>query len=207
MKRALKIFLPFLLIAAVFVLYNADVQSKPMYRDADGHWAEMKIEKWSDYGVITGSYDRFRPDEGVTRAELCTIIARVVELGEPAENVYSDVEEGQWYVENVLRCIAAGVLETEDGLAQPNKSLNRQEGLDMLLRALGVGQEHGMEFLTEHYWHDSDVRDFGYEEEFTLEGTLEELQNGTMDPEAQLTRAELVFMLDVCQAAGYLNIE
>lgn len=207
MKRVFKILLPFIIITAVFVLYNLDLQSRPMYSDTEGHWAEMKIEKWSDYGVITGSYDRFRPDEGVTRAELCTIISRVVELGQPAENVFSDVEDGQWYTENLLRCIAAGVLEPVDGLVEPHESLTRQEGLDMLARALGMDEGRGMDMLSRHYWQDSDVRSFGYSEEGFSAETLEQLRDGCLEPDAPLSRAELVFMLDACQAEGYIEMQ
>ena len=39
MKRVLKIILPFVLIAAVFVLYNSGLLSENSYSDTQGHWA------------------------------------------------------------------------------------------------------------------------------------------------------------------------
>ena len=102
MKRALKVILPFVLIAAAFVVYHSSLRTPELYGDTRGHWAEAKIEKWSGYGVITGSEGAFRPADGVTRAEMCTIISRVAELPDAAEDIYSDVE-GEWYADVMLR--------------------------------------------------------------------------------------------------------
>lgn len=207
MKRVLKVILPFAVIAAVFVLYNSGLLSENSYSDTQGHWAGEIIRKWSDRGVITGNDGLFRPSDGVTRAEMCTIISRVASLPEPAEDEYSDVEEGQWFAPVMLRCVAAGVLEPENGLLQPDKKLSRQEALDMLLRALDVDEEHGMEFLCGHYRSDASSNNFGYDDSFEVDDTLKDIKANTLDPEGLLSRAELVLMLDACQAKGYLNME
>lgn len=206
MKRYLKIILPFVLIAAVFVLYNTLAWTGGSYYDTEGYWAEAIIEKWSGRGVITGSYGAFRPSDGVTRAEMCTIISRVTELPEPSEDAYSDLEADQWFADVMLRCVSAGVLAPEGDTLQPDKQLSRQEALDMLLRALGVEQAHGMEFLTRHY-HLGGANNFGYDEDVRMEDDLYELRYGSLDPDAPLSRAELVLMLDACQAEGYLEAE
>ena len=207
MKRVLKVILPFVLIAAVFVLYNSGLLSENSYSDTQGHWAEEIIKKWSGRGVITGNDGLFRPLDGVTRAEMCTIISRVATLPEPAEDEYSDLEEDQWFAPVMLRCVAAGVLEPENGLLQPDKKLSRQEALDMLLRALGVDRSQGMELLYEHYRSDASSNNFGYDDELVVDDTLRDIKAGSLDPEGALSRAELVLMLDACQAKGYLNME
>jgi len=207
MKRVLKIILPFVLIAAVFVLYNSGLLSENSYSDTQGHWAGGIIKKWSDRGVITGNDGLFRPSDGVTRAEMCTIISRIAPLPEPAADEYSDVEEGQWFAPVMLRCVAAGVLEPENGLLQPDKKLSRQEALDMLLRALGVEEAQGMELLYEHYRADASSNNFGYDDELVVDDTLKDIKAASLDPEGLLSRAELVLMLDACQAKGYLNME
>lgn len=207
MKRALKILLPFVLIAAVFVVYYSGLPSAQSYKDIGGHWAEAKIIEWSGYGVITGSDGLFRPGDGLTRAEMCTIISRVAELGSPAEDEYSDLEEGQWYYDVMLRCVAAGVLQPENGALHPEKQLSRQEGLDMLLRALGAEEERGLELLTGHYIRDGAAHNFGYDEDFEIDDSLRDIKEGSLDPDAALSRAELVLMLDACRAEGYLEIK
>lgn len=206
MKRYLKIILPFVLIAAVFVLYNTLVWTGGSYRDTEGYWAEDFIEKWSGRGVITGSNGSFRPADGVTRAEMCTIISRITELPEPVEDIYSDLEEGQWYAEVMLRCVAAGVLQPDGDLLRPDSQLSRQDAMDMLLKALGAEQSHGMEFLTRHY-HMGGANNFGYDEEAPMGDELYDIKYGSLDPEAPLSRAELVLMLDACEARGYLNTD
>ena len=48
------------------------------FLDTEGHWAENDIEKAADKGVVSGFDDgTFKPDEGVTRAQLCSILNRL----------------------------------------------------------------------------------------------------------------------------------
>lgn len=48
------------------------------FLDIEGHWAENDIEKAADKGVVSGFDDgTFKPDEGVTRAQLCSILNRL----------------------------------------------------------------------------------------------------------------------------------
>ncbi|MGV8153439.1 MAG: N-acetylmuramoyl-L-alanine amidase [Alkaliphilus sp.] len=49
-----------------------------MFRDTLGHWAEKKIEKIANFGLMTGYEDgTFRPNTNVTRAELATVLSRL----------------------------------------------------------------------------------------------------------------------------------
>lgn len=205
MKKILMIALPFLLIVAIFVVYYADIGSDFMYSDTRGHWCEDKIEKWSNYGIISGGDGLFRPDDGITRAEMCVVVTRLTELGGAAENVYTDLEPEQWYTEPILRCIAAGVLVPEGDTVGHAEPVTRQEGFDMLLRALGVSDDIGLDVLCEHYdWEDIYSRSFGYVEEILDDAVIRELVNGQIDPREAMTRAELVYMLDTLEANGYL---
>ena len=77
----------------------------------------------------------------------------------------------------------------------------------MLLRALGVDRSQGMELLYEHYRSDASSNNFGYDDELVVDDTLRDIKAGSLDPEGALSRAELVLMLDACQAKGYLNME
>lgn len=48
------------------------------FRDTEGHWAEESIDKAADKGVVNGvGDDMFKPDEFVTRAQLCAILDRL----------------------------------------------------------------------------------------------------------------------------------
>lgn len=52
-----------------------------MFKDTIGHWAEESIDKAAQKGIVQGFEDgTFRPDEMVTRAQLCVILDRLGEL-------------------------------------------------------------------------------------------------------------------------------
>ena len=51
-------------------------------KDYEGHWAEEYITKVMDDGIMQGYPDgSFKPDQPVTRAELATVLAKIIERG------------------------------------------------------------------------------------------------------------------------------
>lgn len=80
------------------------------FSDISGHWAEAEIRKAATYGWIKGYEDgTFRPDESITRAEVFSLVNRVLGrnltskddlTGEAAS--WSDVSPDAWYYLDVL---------------------------------------------------------------------------------------------------------
>ncbi len=64
-----------------FIIFKQKVKSllkKEPFTDISGHWAENAIKSLYNDGLITGYNDNsFRPDNFVTRAELCAIIQKI----------------------------------------------------------------------------------------------------------------------------------
>ena len=51
-----------------------------MFSDIQNHWAKDYIEKCARLGLVNGYDDgKFRPNEAISRAEVCTIIAKLVD--------------------------------------------------------------------------------------------------------------------------------
>ena len=62
--------------------------------DIQGHWAQNTINKWVDKGDISGYPDgTFRPNNTITRAEVTTIVNRM--LGRAADKDYVDSHKDQ----------------------------------------------------------------------------------------------------------------
>lgn len=56
-------------------------EEEDMFKDTIGHWAQESIDKAAQKGIVQGFEDgTFRPDEMVTRAQLCVILDRLGEL-------------------------------------------------------------------------------------------------------------------------------
>lgn len=110
----------------------------PVYNDVDGHWAEEAILRWSEYGVLEGSEGLFAPDRELTRAQLATIITRLLNL-KPAESAgFRDVAPEAWYADYIDRCAAAGIMQGDQGMARPDDPITREETMVMLGRALNI---------------------------------------------------------------------
>lgn len=91
--------------AKVFGTYTIKETDLTHFNDISGHWAENTINKWANYGIISGYPDgTFKPDSPVTRAELAKILTLAFDL-QPDEYVYNkkDLNENDWYY-NYLLC-------------------------------------------------------------------------------------------------------
>jgi flagellum-specific peptidoglycan hydrolase FlgJ len=66
-------------IVETYRLYEIDMEVQNM-KDYEGHWAEKDIEKVKAAGIMKGYPDgSFKPDQPVTRAELATVLAKIIE--------------------------------------------------------------------------------------------------------------------------------
>ena len=180
MKKKLKLAIPLLLVIAAFLSYYVGRDPAYSYDDIMHHPAADAIEKWSGYGVMTGSNGEFKPDIGLTRGSMCTAICRVVELREEAENIYEDVDGEAWYASPMLRCVAAGILDGSGTLLQPDSIVSRGEAMSMFEAAFGMPEEDSRSVLEAY---------------------------GAADMEAQITRAEVALVLDAAQSAGHISME
>ncbi|MCC8122959.1 MAG: S-layer homology domain-containing protein [Oscillospiraceae bacterium] len=87
-----------------------DGTSTLTFSDIDGHWAQADIEKAARLGYITGYEDgTFRPDAYITRAEVMTLLNRVLERHVDSDDelytgmvTWSDnMEHTKWYYYDV----------------------------------------------------------------------------------------------------------
>lgn len=214
MKKILKIAAPFVLILAAFASYYVSADSRLAFSDIAGHWAAEEIEKWSARGVINGSEGEFRPDEGLSLAEMAVIYTRVIPLGEPAENTFEDLPGGAWYTEAILRCVGAGIIDAAvpdgEGKAEmePERAVTRAEAFMSLVRAFDI-RPAGEEALLGAY---NDAKRLAPEQKPYFEAMLElGLISGGSEvqlyPGDEISRAEVVDMLERLERAGFIEWE
>lgn len=113
----------------------------PTFTDVDGHWAKDAIARWAEAGIIEGDGDgTVQPGRSLKRAELLTILARLLGLKETAPaDTFTDVPADAWYAEAVLKCAKAGIVQGfGNGMAQPESPVDREQAIVMIGRALGV---------------------------------------------------------------------
>ena len=141
MKNLKKVLAMVLAFACTFTMFA----SAKVYEDVQpGTEFSEAITMLSDLGIIQGKTDgKYHPEETITRAEACALIARLL-TGDPnvsnfggAQN-FTDVVKGSWQESAVGYCVANGItVGVGKGKFEPNRAINDQEFLTMLVRALG----------------------------------------------------------------------
>lgn len=107
--------------------------------DITGHWHEKELREMIDKKVI-GGYGNgiYKPDGQVTRGQFAAIIARTLNLEEPAEGiVFTDLHENSGVVKEVIAAAGAGIVTGyEDDTFKPADLISRQHMAVIVERAL-----------------------------------------------------------------------
>ncbi len=134
-KRVLSAFLALCLVLTLAPL-SAFAAS---FDDTQGHWGKASIDRWAGYGVLNGDKGHFNPNGQMTRAQFAQMLANMLGYTEKAPNTFPDVKGDAWFADAILKLKAAGVILGDDnGNANPNKPITRQEAAVMLCRAFHI---------------------------------------------------------------------
>ena len=189
--RISEVFLCLFLIATLVMIPGMQADA---FTDAEGHWAEAAIQRWHTAGVVQGDQTGFHPNAPITRAEMASILDRLMDYQTLGSNTYVDVPSEAWYAEAILRSAAAGVLEGDGMSMRPLDAITRQEALTLLGRALAIPTDTNAISV---YNDASQVADWaaGYVGGLTAAGYLQG-NNGMVNPRANITRAEVVTVVN-----------
>ena len=168
----------------------------------EGNWYDEAMAVWVERGVFQGDQNgNLRPTAPITRAELATVLDRIMDYQLTMENPFPDVAEDAWYAEAVLKACAAGVLQGDGVGARPGSPITRQEAMVMLSRVLNLtGAPQGVDAFQDGSQVAPWARDAvgamaqaGYVQGFA----------GSIRPTHSITRAEVAVMLDNVFAATF----
>lgn len=110
------------------------------YPDAQDHWAESAINRWSLSGIVQGDeLGNMNPNKLLTRGEFAAMLVRLLGLKTKAANAFADLKGTEWYTDDILKVAAAGIM-LGDGKGNCNGSrpISRQETMVMFARAMGL---------------------------------------------------------------------
>lgn len=94
------------------------------------------INAMGTYGLLNGTEPGlFSPKEELTRAQLCVMLARVLNVSATGPSQFSDVPNDAWYAPSVSAMAELGLVDgVGDGLFQPDGTLTHEEFLTILGR-------------------------------------------------------------------------
>ena len=175
------------------------------FSDMSGHWASAAVSKWASLGVIKGDVRGFRPDDPISRAEMAVILDNLMGYQTAASNTFQDLNGNEWYASAILKANAAGVLDGDGrGHANPTQNITREQAAVMLGRAFGVDAGNGSKTSFKDAGAISDWAKnlvFGMEEDKYIGG----MGDGSFSPNSNITRAQVVTMLDNAVAGYYTS--
>lgn len=166
------------------------------FRDTQGHWAHNTILKVAEYGLIVGSNGNFMPDQPIKRGDLAIILDRMLGLKTSSYNYYDDLRNDDYYRDALLRCVAAGYITgVSTNEINPDGYATREQVATIMTRIFKLDSNYSgkTKFVDDNKissWAKSSVSAMS-----TL-GYINGNDKGYMNPQSNITRAELVTMLN-----------
>lgn len=184
--------IPVILISAITV--SSTVHA---FLDTENHWAKNAIDEFGENNIIKGyEDDTFRPDNYMTRAEVVTVINRMLGLKRESLAYIPDIARQDWYYSEIRKAMKSGIIKgDENGYIKPNDNITREEAIVMLARAFkittdSVGAEEYTDANSVSDWAKNEVRAF-YKLEY-----INGYADGEIKPKESITRAEFVTILN-----------
>lgn len=151
----------------------------------------------SNNRYISGYEDgTFGPENASTRAEVVTVLARVFDLPDAqAQVMFTDVDSAHWAYDSIVRTAAAGYIRGfEDGSFGPDENITRADFAIIMGRRLGAEAEDAPQGggYTDTVGHYAER----YIRFLQAEGYLSGYEDGTFRPDAGITRAEMVTVIN-----------
>ena len=116
--------------AAYLSRWFTDVSDSP-YADA--------VNAMGTYGLIRGDgKGHFTSETQLTRAELCTMLARVLGVSWRGDSLFTDVSQAAWYGPSVNAMAWLGLVKGADGIGgrfRPNDTITQEQFLTIMGRA------------------------------------------------------------------------
>ena len=130
-----------LFVAAVMVLTLATPTFAASFADTDGKSCETAVEVLASLGIVEGKAEgAYEPDSTLTRAEMTTIILRLMNLADIAEgrNIFADVPVSHWAYANIAAAYSLGIINgTSETTFAPDAVVTYEQAVKMMVAALG----------------------------------------------------------------------
>lgn len=114
---------------------------------ADSEYAQ-EIDSLAASRIVFGDGGKFHPDATMTRAEVCALLAQVLDLYSTANGCFTDVAKGSWYAPSVNAMAAIGLVSgVGGGKFDPNATMTQEEFITVLGRLVEFVNLDAREFL------------------------------------------------------------
>lgn len=192
----LKIRMVMLFIFVLLLPLNTVKAQNSNFTDLNGHWAESLIRDWIVKGWVNGYEDgTFKPNGGISRGELVSVINKAFGFQQKALLSFTDVKYRDWFSDDIAKAVYAGYVSGyTDNTFHPSQHVTRQELAAMVDHIVNIpSTKHGMIHIT-------DLEDISLWAVRAVESVLDKkimvgYDDESFKPNRVLTRAETVSAL------------
>lgn len=173
------------------------------YTDENSYfWARDAVNRWQTRGIISGYPDgTFRGNNYITRADLIIITNKLNNSVEKnSKRVAFDVSEHDYFFNDVCTAVNKGIVKVDsNGNIRPRDYATREETMAIFAELFNLSYgSNAYEYLTSKF---VDGKDISYDNlklvaGFVDAGFITGYEDGTLRPKNNVTRAEIIAMLD-----------
>lgn len=103
------------------------------FTDVAGSEYAGEINALAASRIVFGNQGKFRPDDTMTRAEVCALLAQALDLYWLADGDFTDVAKESWYAPSVNAMAAIGLVSgVGGGKFDPNATMTQEEFITVL---------------------------------------------------------------------------
>lgn len=168
------------------------------FDDAQGHWAEAAIDRWSDAGVVSGvGNNNFDPEGEMNRAQAASVFSELLQLTDEADiSGFTDIPDNAWYAGHIAKCVDAGIMAgMSDTTMEPETTLSREMFFTMFAQAMGIEREE----TSDVKFNDSAEASswaVGYINALANRGFISGMGDGSVEPLSDINRASVMALLN-----------
>lgn len=121
------------------------------FNDADRSAYAGAINALAAYRIVFGDKGAFRPEDTMTRAEVCALLAQALDVYAQGEGHFTDVAKDSWYAPSVNAMASLGLVSgVGGGRFAPNATMTQEEFITVLGRLVEFLNLDARAYLGEH---------------------------------------------------------
>lgn len=184
------------LASAIISSSGVEAASVGVFRDMPNNWAGPSLKTAVGHNLLQGYNGEIKPYGELTRAEMATIVSRMLGLKKTADlRSYKDMYIGKWYYNEMAKAVEAGLIEGWDSQLYPDRSISREEAFLVLARVLDF---EGVREGEKSFKDQADISNWS-ESALNALANLGHIQGdgqGDLKPKNAITRAEFAVLMN-----------